>query len=158
FVPQVLGIGKIAQFRTEAYLGAGYYLCLSAAAIAVFFGYCRLRAPRVRRARVPIHAVRTAVLVAGTFFGGMMCPPPIPADTLIVGPTDSTLTLSEALAQASDGDTILVRGGVHTGPLVVRKSVHIIGERRPVLDGRGRGTVVQLEARGAELRGFAVRA
>jgi nitrous oxidase accessory protein len=158
FVPHVLGAGKIGQFRTEAYLGVGYYLCLSASAVAFFFGCCRLRDRRVRRAHIPVQAVQTAVLVAATFVGGMLSARPSRGDTLIVGPTGSTLALSEALARASDGDTILVRGGVHPGPLVVRKSVHLIGEGRPVLDGGGRGTVVQLEARAAELRGFAVRA
>src|SRR5262249_9233348 len=39
FVPQVLGAGKIGQFRTEASLGLGYYLGLSASAASLFFFY-----------------------------------------------------------------------------------------------------------------------
>ena len=62
------------------------------------------------------------------------------------------------MTRASNGDTIVVRGGVHPGPLVVRKSVRLVGEGRPVIDGRGQGTVVQLEAPGCLLRGFTIRA
>ncbi len=43
FVPQVLGSGKIAQFRTEATLGTGYYLSLFAVGASVCFCYARLR-------------------------------------------------------------------------------------------------------------------
>src|SRR5208337_2509793 len=43
FVPQVLGAGKIAQFRTEAALGMGYYMSLFAAGVALGFCFLRLR-------------------------------------------------------------------------------------------------------------------
>jgi nitrous oxidase accessory protein len=157
FVPQVLGAGKIGQFRTEASLGLGYYLCLSASAVSVFFCYTRLRSGRARRPANAGQEARTAVLTAGTILGVLLLNKPLAAETLVVGPSGSTTTLSEALDRASDGDTIVVRGGVHPGPVVVRKSVHLIGEDRPVIDGGERGTVVQLEGRAAELRGFAIR-
>src|SRR6516165_4283353 len=37
FVPQFLGAGKIGQFRTEAWLGAGCYLSLFALGASVLF-------------------------------------------------------------------------------------------------------------------------
>ncbi|MEZ5331833.1 MAG: nitrous oxide reductase family maturation protein NosD [Thermoanaerobaculia bacterium] len=66
--------------------------------------------------------------------------------------------LGTALERAVDGDSVLVAGGVHRGPFVVRRSLHLIGERRPVLDGGGRGTVISLQAPDASLQGFIVRA
>jgi nitrous oxidase accessory protein len=157
FVPQVLGTGKIGQFRTEAAMGAGYYLCLSAAAVSVFFSYWRLRAGRIRRAPHVGQSSRTSILAAGTVLGILLFPRALLSGTLNVGPTESSTALSAALARAFDGDTVLVRGGVHRGPIVVRNSVRLIGEGRPVLDGAGQGTVVQLVAPDAELRGFAIR-
>src|SRR5262249_6768288 len=77
--------------------------------------------------------------------------------TIIVEPRAANMTLSDAVARASRGDTILVRGGVHAGPISVWKPVHLIGEGRPVIEGQGKGTVVQLEAPGSTLRGFKIR-
>lgn len=77
--------------------------------------------------------------------------------TLLVSPQGPWRSLEEALAQAQAGDTIRVQGGVYLGPLVVRKSVRLLGEGWPVVDGGGRGTVVRLEAPGIVFRGFVVR-
>lgn len=157
FIPQVLGAGKIGQFRTEASLGIGYYLGLSAAAAALLFAYLRLRPERVRRTAPEGRAARSAAVAAGALLGLSLIPASLPADTIVVGPGGSTAALADAVARASDGDTVLVRGGVHPGPIVVKKAARLIGEGRPVLDGRGRGTVVRLEAPGAAIEGFAIR-
>lgn len=154
FVPQFLGSGKIAQFRTDAWLGLGCYLSLFAAGASVLFASLMLRPGRRRAAA----RVRPAVAAAAATAALLMGAPSLSADIITVGPRGSSSTLSDALARASDGDTILVRGGVHPGPIVVKKSVRLLGEDRPVLDGQGHGTVVRLEAPGAELRGFAIRA
>ncbi len=153
FVPQFLGGGKIAQFRTDAWLGLGCYLSLFALGASALFASMMLRSGRRRVSR---HG-RVLHAVAATIVALLLGAPSLSADTLVVGPREPSLTLAGALALASDGDAILVHGGVHPGPIVVRKSVRLIGEGRPVLDGRGRGTVVQLEAPNAELRGFVIR-
>jgi nitrous oxidase accessory protein len=72
-------------------------------------------------------------------------------------PSAETPSLVHALALAADGDTVRVQGGVHRGPLRVERSVRLLGEEEPVLDGGGRGTVVTLAAAGSELAGFRVR-
>jgi hypothetical protein len=157
FVPRVLGAGKIAQFRTEASLGLGCYLSLCVVGVSLFFGWMRLCPLRVRH----LLPCGEAVLMSG--FGGvavvaaLFVARPLQADTILVESRGSTKSLSDALTRASNGETILVRGGIHPGPLIVRKSVHLLGEGRPIIDGRGRGTVVQLEAAGSSLRGFMVR-
>jgi nitrous oxidase accessory protein len=154
FVPQVLGAGKIAQFRTVATLGVGYDLSLCAAAVSLYFWYSMLRPRHARRA---LPAGTSAGLVPGAAVLALLLAQPLRAGTILVEPRGSAGTLAEALTRASDGETILVRGGVHHGPLVVRKSVRLVGEGRPLIDGQGRGTVVRLEAPAAELRGFAIR-
>lgn len=65
--------------------------------------------------------------------------------------------LEAVLEQAADGDRVRVVGGVHRGPFVVRRSIELIGEGWPVLDGHGRGTVVSLLAPAVRMEGFQVR-
>ena len=66
-------------------------------------------------------------------------------------------TIPAALAQARAGDTIVVYGGHHAGPLVIDRSVRLLGREQPILDGGGRGTVVTITAPRVELRGFIIR-
>lgn len=77
--------------------------------------------------------------------------------TLEVGPTFPYGSLDAALHDADTGDRIVVHGGIHTGPIVVKKGLALVGVDRPVLDGGGLGTVVRLEGVGASLSGFEIR-
>lgn len=79
------------------------------------------------------------------------------ATTWIVSPQGPFTTIEQALKHAADGDTILVKGGVYSGPLVVDKSIHLVGEEWPVIDGGGKGMVVSLAAPGIQMQGFVVR-
>lgn len=74
--------------------------------------------------------------------------------TIEVGPAGD---LRLAIGKARDGDTVIVHGGVHRGPVVVERRLTLEGHNWPVLDGEGRGTVVKLTGAGAILRGFVVR-
>lgn len=78
------------------------------------------------------------------------------AVVLLVAPGGPYTSISEALADAQPGDTILVRGGVHTA-LVIDKSVTIRGEAGAVIDGGGIGDVVTIDAPGVILEGFELR-
>jgi nitrous oxidase accessory protein len=75
----------------------------------------------------------------------------------LVSPAGPITTIEQALAQAGNGDTIRVRGGVYPGPLVVNKSVRLVGEDWPVVDSGGQGTVVALTAPGIAFSGFTLR-
>jgi nitrous oxidase accessory protein len=158
FVPRVLGAGKIAQFRTEASLGVGCYLSLFAVGASLYFVWVRLRPVGRRHPAPSAPAHRIVALACVATVAALVPASSLRADTLVVEPGASARTLAEAVARASAGDTIVVRGGVHAGPLVVRKTLHLVGEGRPVIDGQGKGTVVQLEAAGSSMRGFTVRA
>jgi nitrous oxidase accessory protein len=158
FVPQILGVGKIGQFRTVGSFGAGYYLCVFAGLAAIVYVhqsilFCPMRAlwRRLRAKSGRAAALAAAAVVAAGLSTRSA------AATLIVAPGGSPATLAEALDLAAPGDTVEVQGGVHPGPVVVGKSLRLVGKDRPVIDGGGRGSVVRLEAPDCVLRGFTIR-
>ncbi|MGC8640049.1 MAG: nitrous oxide reductase family maturation protein NosD [Isosphaeraceae bacterium] len=156
FVPNVLGSGKIAQFRTTAVLGPGYYMSLFAAGVSLCLCYVRLHGVRRRFPDVERTDRTTKVGVASVLLIFLISPP-LEAKTWIVEPGGTLGSIGQALDHAASGDTVIVRGGVHDGPLLVRKSIRLVGEKHPVIDGRGHGTVVRLSAPDSELSGFTIR-
>jgi nitrous oxidase accessory protein len=65
--------------------------------------------------------------------------------------------LQAAIAEAAPGATITVPSGIYLGPVVIDKSLRLVGEGMPVLQGDGEGDVVNITAPGASLEGFVVR-
>lgn len=79
------------------------------------------------------------------------------ATTWIVAPESRFATIESALAQAQAGDRIEVQTGRYRGPLVVDKSVELVGIDWPIIDGGEVGTVVTLSAAGTRFSGFVVQ-
>jgi parallel beta-helix repeat protein len=79
----------------------------------------------------------------------------------IVRIADSTAysSIAAALASASDGDTILVYPGVYPEPLTIDKPILLVSFVRhaAVIDARGVGDAVRIEASGVEITGFEIR-
>lgn len=79
------------------------------------------------------------------------------ARTWIVGGAGADFPLiAPAVAAASAGDTIRVRGGVYREDLVLDKTLILAGESHPILFGTGLGSVVTITAPGCELSGFTI--
>ena len=64
--------------------------------------------------------------------------------------------ITPAVATASAGDVIRVRGGVYREDLILDKPLALTGEGRPTLFGTGLGSVVTITAPGCELSGFTI--
>lgn len=77
--------------------------------------------------------------------------------TRVVAPAGPYTSIPEALAAAEAGDTIAVQGGTHMGPLVVDKSVALVGTDGATLDGQGAGIVLTVAAPRVTVRGFTIR-
>lgn len=78
------------------------------------------------------------------------------ARTLTVAPGAAYFDLGQAIAAARAGDTIRVAAGMYAGPFVIDRRLTLLGSAGAVLDGRGRGTVVSVDADSVEIRGFTV--
>jgi nitrous oxidase accessory protein len=77
--------------------------------------------------------------------------------TLTVGGESADFPLiAPAIASASAGDVIQVRGGVYRENLFLDKQLSIVGVGHPVLFGIGIGSVVTVVANGCDLTGFTI--
>jgi nitrous oxidase accessory protein len=83
--------------------------------------------------------------------------PEIPDDALVVCDGCAYGTIDEALADASDGETIHVRGGTHDAEVVIDKPVRVIGTEDPVIDAHGEGTAVRISSPDVLLQGFTIQ-
>jgi nitrous oxidase accessory protein len=76
----------------------------------------------------------------------------------VVAPGTDLSTITRALELARSGDRILVRSGIYREPtLTVDKSVAIVGEGRPVLDGQGERQLMTILADDVSVSGFVFR-
>lgn len=66
-------------------------------------------------------------------------------------------SIADALAAASAGDVIEVRGGTHPGGLVIDQSIVLLGRGGAVIDGQGQGTLVAITAADVTIDGFMLR-
>ncbi len=90
--------------------------------------------------------------------------PPMPREETfsgrewVVGPDGDETTITAALARAEDGDRIRVQSGVYTEtPILVDRSVELIGEDWPIIDGQGEGSLLRVEADYVRIQGFVLR-
>jgi nitrous oxidase accessory protein len=77
------------------------------------------------------------------------------AHTIIVHPSLKVKNISQALQQAHNGDTILVKQGRYAvANLGIDKSVTLLGEGYPVLDGQMKGDVLIVNVNHVIIKGF----
>jgi nitrous oxidase accessory protein len=75
------------------------------------------------------------------------------AETILV-----TNNITEALARAHSGETLLVAGPkVFAEHLIITKSIRLLGTNTPVLDGGKTGTPLTIAATNVEIRGLTIR-
>lgn len=76
----------------------------------------------------------------------------------IESPQGTFRSLQTAIEAARPGDTLLVYGGRHPGPIRIDRRLALLGRSRPHLAGAGDSTVVTVEAPGVTVRGFLITA
>jgi nitrous oxidase accessory protein len=65
--------------------------------------------------------------------------------------------LSAAVRDAQPGDTIHIPAGVYAAPLVIDRPIQLIAEGDVLLDGRGQGDLLRIEAPDVTVRGLRLR-
>lgn len=104
--------------------------------------------------RRPWIVLSTAVLMTGA---GV---PAVAAgqDTVRVSPATSRASIGDAVRRAKAGSVIVVSPGVYREPtIVLDRSVQLIGEGNPVLDGEGKRELILVTADDVTVRGLVLR-
>ncbi len=77
------------------------------------------------------------------------------AETIIVSKTGSIQSIRKAIELAQPGDTILVKSGIYReGNIILEKSIVLLGENFPVLDGENKVEILTVHATNAVISGF----
>ena len=80
------------------------------------------------------------------------------AGTIIVGPSQSVRSLKKAIELAKDKDTILLQAGTYReGSMTLTKSLTIIGQNNPVLDGEYKYEILLISGKDILIRGIQFR-
>lgn len=112
-----------------------------------------------RRFFNPASRIRGSLGCLFATLGGLALGTPLPAET-IRNTTQGTAYdhLGEALKASREGDVLEISGGPHPGNFVVDHRLTLRGvEGTPVLDGGGKGTVLELRADGVTVENLAIR-
>lgn len=74
---------------------------------------------------------------------------------IVVSPEGPVRSVARAVQQARPGERIVVRAGTYQeGPIVIDRTVQLVGEGRPVIRGRGDHTLIRVTADSVVLQGL----
>lgn len=141
FTPLVIGSTAMGNFISSAMVSWGV-ACLAGAALvlAVANRYAR------GREKVSTSPAARARLAAAVI-----------AAALLPATASADQSLQRRLDQAAPGTRVVVDGGRHAGPIVIRGPLAVVGINGAVIDGGGRGSVVTIEGDDVVFSGFVVR-
>jgi parallel beta-helix repeat protein len=89
------------------------------------------------------------------FFVLLLFPTLLFSQSLVVDPKGEIQSLKTAISNANAGDTIFVRSGHYKeGNVLITKSLVIIGEGSPILDGEGKHEILTIRANDVTISGL----
>ncbi len=75
--------------------------------------------------------------------------------TIRVGSAEAVTQIKQAITMAQSGDTILVRAGIYQeGNIILQKSIVLIGEGYPILDGENEYETLTIHTQNAVIKGL----
>ena len=79
------------------------------------------------------------------------------AKTILVGKNQPVKSIKAAIAQSSDGDTIIVDNGIYKeGRILINKQIVLIGKNFPILDGENKSEIISVNADRVVVKGFKI--
>jgi nitrous oxidase accessory protein len=167
FTPKVMGATRVWNFHSQTGFEIGFYLMLAAALVITLVPLLPLLARRLRRGREAEHPSRgdTARPAAGRghiaaiilLLAGLLGVAAMLASAPPARAQDAGLSLQQRIDRAAPEDIVIVDGGVFREPVVINKSISLIGRNSPVIDGGGQGDVVTISADDVVISGFTIR-
>ena len=133
-----IGVGKVAQFRSELWPQTGYYLAATAALLMIA-GWWLSREKRGAATSLKRPALACFLIMA--------CAAAALAED----------GLQARLDAAPAGGVVELAAGTYEGGLVIRKPLTLRSSEGAVIDGRGKGTVLSVAAAGVVLEGLTLR-
>jgi nitrous oxidase accessory protein len=77
------------------------------------------------------------------------------ADTIKVGATQAVHTIKEGIALTEPGDTLIIMNGIYReGNIILKKSITILGDNYPVLDGENKFEILTIHADNVIIKGL----
>ncbi|GAB4333843.1 MAG: hypothetical protein Kow0010_20530 [Dehalococcoidia bacterium] len=153
FTPKVIGTTKVINFHSETMVTTGFWLMVAAALLMTFgpraIGFLREAWANTGESRAAGSVAAGLLIVAVVAAGDRVAP----ASAADVPP----VSIQAAIDAAAPGDTVVIPAGVYEGPVVVDKTITLVGDGWPVIDGRHAGDVVVIAADGVTLRGFVIQ-
>lgn len=65
--------------------------------------------------------------------------------------------IGQRIMAAQDGETLTIGPGTYREHILINKSISLVGEGNPIIDGGGNGDIVEITAPGVTLHGFTLR-
>lgn len=88
----------------------------------------------------------------------LMIPATVWGRTIVVAPHTGVASLQQAVGQAQNGDTIIVRSGTYTSVnTIINKQLTILGQNKPVLDAYFKDEVVTIVSNNVTFNGFTIQ-
>lgn len=78
-------------------------------------------------------------------------------NSVIMSSESTYPTLIDAIEQVKEGAIINVYGGIHNGPIEIKKSLTLIGHDWPIIDGGNKGSVMSIKAPNITIKGFVIK-
>lgn len=160
FVPPVLGVGTIGQFRTVAAADTGFWIATAGSLIVLGALWFHRRAykPLVSRLGNPVSATTLGLSAMSIVMLSLGSPASL-ADA-----NDSSKSSAapvhpfvRMITTAPPGATVHIPAGTYPGGLVVNQSVTLIADGMVIIDGQDGGELVRITAPDVVLRGFHLR-
>lgn len=160
FVPPVLGVGTIGQFKTVADPASGLWLATAASLVVLVALYFHRRAykPLVDARRAARMAARAVALLGAVALLSDAAAAQVHTDKPRVETAVTRVSpVTQWIRDAADGSEVRVPAGVYLGTVLIDKPVRLIADGDATLDAGGEGDAVRIVAPDVTIRGFQIR-